>query len=212
VAGDSSRADLVYSFDRAGRFFLWRFIDWHYKGSLRTSEERLKLRDDEITQLTRSFTREADLPVIRASPSLKTLDVVEVEETHSQAATHISLPWLTSTPLEDRHFLPSERTVNELFDMLEGATSARAKEIVDPYIGKWIKIAQEVADVDWRENHFVVLAVANDRPPRFVWMHFKSEVDMKTVQRGDVLKVVGRIKEISFGSLRLYECEVVRSF
>jgi hypothetical protein len=126
------------------------------------------------------------------------------------------LPTTSPTPVGATEVLlksGSKRLVNVtpsyLMGLLRGEhTSIQAAKLVEVFIGKWIKVSGALDDVS---------GVADARlltfADRLAYMLFRREWfdHLSTLRRGDILTVVGQIKEVTKSMVILDHCEIVDS-
>jgi hypothetical protein len=100
-------------------------------------------------------------------------------------------------------------------------TDVQAQKLVEPYIGKWIRVSGKLNNVMSSSEHFVqvtfqpakTLFERDTEDPddwAMVWMYFPKdqEADLALLPRGAPLTVLGRIDRIDAVNVHLQDCEL----
>jgi hypothetical protein len=120
--------------------------------------------------------------------------------------------WLprNATPikLSDGRILIREPPL-ELMDRCKGSTQVQSKAQA-PYIGKWLKANGRVSDICEYSSKCIV--TFNYHMIREIKMEFQSTEwmdQLRVLQKGSRITVLGRIEVISFAFIALGDCELV---
>jgi hypothetical protein len=116
-------------------------------------------------------------------------------------------------PPADRVFLPKGFVPESLMKHYKGQTAARAKAVIAPYIGKWVRLDGALGDLDDRYENSLSVWFHDDatRIRATLSMHFaaKWKSHLETMQIGDPLSVMGRISSVDILWINLDDCEIV---
>jgi hypothetical protein len=127
---------------------------------------------------------------------------------------------LVSSPptfIGGREFVGGTITPEYLVGLFEGHTSIQAKSLIEPFIGKWMRVSGELDEVTPSSSpHFAILTLVGrgmGGPGRAagIFMYFQTAewVDrLRTLRRGDKLTVIGKIEDVISVRLTLASCEL----
>lgn len=100
-----------------------------------------------------------------------------------------------------------------LMDMFAQHTSIQAQRLIEPYIGKWMKVSGTLSDVQ-DTQYFSVVTFEN--PPlaklRIIFMYFEQpdrRDRLSVIRRGAPLTVLGQIKKVTGFQIELWSCELI---
>jgi hypothetical protein len=119
---------------------------------------------------------------------------------------------------EQKEFLPKGITIPSLTDLCEGKTSIQAAQLVEKYIGKWMRVAGTVANVDQPDERKYGCYVTLDysHPPsskRSIWVVARFEESwtdqVELLVSGQRIQIEGKIREIDKGMVTLAKCELI---
>ena len=87
--------------------------------------------------------------------------------------------------------------------------SIHAKKLAEPFIGKWMKISGQLAEISPGKYSIAVRFI--DPPVSFLSMSFKHDWKdrLEILRRGDQITVLGKLTEISRTTIRLEDCEIM---
>jgi hypothetical protein len=90
-------------------------------------------------------------------------------------------------------------------------TSIRAIKLIEPYIGKWMRVSGRLRDVREGANHVTVTFESPPDKITFLFMYFqKSDRDrLSILRRGSQLVVIGQISRINRTDVDLENCELI---
>ncbi|MDP2009077.1 MAG: hypothetical protein Q8K11_02760 [Phenylobacterium sp.] len=120
-------------------------------------------------------------------------------------------------PPAPRIFLSPHNDVAQLLGVGQGQTHYQAERAFEPFVGKWMHVQGQFGDLLQlglpTEPQYVVHLDSNDRasrPP--LSLTFDPDwLDRLTIlQRGQNIRVAGRVSSRSFGVLNLNHCELER--
>ena len=111
--------------------------------------------------------------------------------------------------------LPNKRIIvtdapEYLAGFFENRTNIQGTKLAEPYIGKWIRISGSLSNV-YEYGDFVVIFIHKPFPSPTIEMYFGKEwiEHISVLKIGDDTKVLGKIKEISSGTVTLENCELI---
>lgn len=125
-----------------------------------------------------------------------------------------------SAPERERVFVPSNITPEYLADLFDDRTDLQAKGLVEPYIGKWMKVSGPLGNVSPPNKYFTQVTLKTkgmfDGGGRFethgyLYMYFKPgwEERLAMLRPDTSIAVVGRLKEVNWVEVHLEHCELV---
>jgi hypothetical protein len=125
------------------------------------------------------------------------------------------MPDVSSAPnSKQRIFVGSEITVKYLTSLREGRTSIQSQALIDMYIGKWMRVSGNLADVlksSPDSRHCQVTFTRTSPGLTELFMRFGKEwfdrLSIMTV--GQDVTVVGKIEQVDAFGVHLAECELV---
>jgi hypothetical protein len=113
--------------------------------------------------------------------------------------------------------LVSERIIVDvtplyLMDLFSEHTSIQAQRLIEPYIGKWIRISGPLGDVS--DNEYFSQVVFEHGPKMFaqVFMYFRQpnrSDRLSVLRRGTELTVLGQIERVNGMEVHLDNCELI---
>lgn len=115
-----------------------------------------------------------------------------------------------------REFLPDELTITRLRELTAGLTAAQAKRVIDPYVGKWMRVSGLVHDVKFFESNQAMLLLvapgetflASSTPP-LVFERAHWEDALHELKKGSTVVALGRV-ELAIGeTIMLHDCELL---
>jgi hypothetical protein len=149
-----------------------------------------------------SKTVHPDLSPIRATPPTSSVTIRPMTLVDA-SPTPIALPepskrvFLTQCP-------------NEVVKPYETHTRAQAGKLFSVYVGKWITIRGTLHDVDQKESMiFVSLTEYLGDPAVHMIFDPRFGPELEHLPKGLALTVIGQVKEASYATLWLDNCEVV---
>ncbi len=126
-----------------------------------------------------------------------------------------------SGPEPEREFVPSNITPEYLANLYDGLTDIQATPLIDPYIGKWMKVSGPLGNVQPPNDYFTQVTFKNkgmfEGGERFethghTYMYFRNPESAKRLAmlrpEADIT-VVGRIREANWVEVHLEDCELV---
>jgi len=119
-----------------------------------------------------------------------------------------------------RQFLPANITPEYLTDLFDGRTDLQAKHLVEPYIGKWMRVAGLLGNVGIPDEHSTQVTFEKmgifDGGGRFethghLYMHFKPvwEDRLAVLRPKTSIAVLGRLRKLNWVEVHLEDCELV---
>ena len=86
-----------------------------------------------------------------------------------------------------------------------------AAKVVEPYIGKWMRIHGNVANVGELEYGWSTVTLIREREDPSVFLHFdeKWEPHLSVLRRNSSIDVIGKIRDINAFGITLDQCEIV---
>ncbi len=110
-----------------------------------------------------------------------------------------------------RDFVPA--TAMELTQLFVDHVSAQADKLIQPYLGKWLRVQGEVKDVFSLTDEWGVI-LRMDRPPSLgisTSLRFNQNegTRLQMLPRGSMLTVIGQISRVERDSVWLHNCEIV---
>lgn len=116
-------------------------------------------------------------------------------------------------PSSERIFV--DITPEYLTGLFRKYTSFQATKLVDPYLGKWMKVSGFVMDVSSESNNATVHLMPSEQSAGFqIIAYFREQkwIDRTLVLRcSDKVSVLGQISRVRISSLSLEYCETVSS-
>jgi hypothetical protein len=121
---------------------------------------------------------------------------------------------LPSNPIEGRIFVGPSITPEYLLGLFEGHTSIQARKLIEPFIGKWLKISGNLDEV-MSPSPNIAQVTFSDRGFQgklaSVYMYFRTKalIDrLATMRRGDSVVVIGEIRNVNSSHVELEDCEL----
>jgi hypothetical protein len=104
-------------------------------------------------------------------------------------------------------------TPDYLMGLFDQHTSIQAQRLIEPYIGKWMKISGKLSDIMDNE-YFSQVTFERDPQKRYgaVYMYFRQpdrRDRLSVIRRGTNLTVMGQIRNVANIELHLDKCELV---
>ena len=130
-----------------------------------------------------------------------------------------SVPPANAAPPLIRMPPPSKNTARQvvqvtptyLIGLFNGRTSMEGNRLLADFIGKWIAVSGRVNDVSEFSSDHLFVQVHDDTPDEvYVSLSFRGEWADRasTMRRGDLIHVIGEIKEADRAGLALDPCEL----
>jgi hypothetical protein len=112
-----------------------------------------------------------------------------------------------------RAFVPGSVTPEYLFAFFEGHTTAQGQRSVSDYIGKWMRLAGPVSNVQvFIRSAVVTFLIQRGSLALFdsvsMWFPEASKETVRLLNVGDEIAVIGRIESVRKGDLQLQDCEL----
>lgn len=108
-----------------------------------------------------------------------------------------------------RVYVSAGLTPDKLMAMCKDKTTHQAKRIVEPYLGKWMRVEGVVRDYSQYSDDLAAVAVETNG---FASIRFYFNDDFERLEMlevGETITVDGKIKEIDSLAFHLKECEIV---
>jgi hypothetical protein len=141
----------------------------------------------------------------------RTVDAQSQRNTQPMPSIENVAPVPARDPSNDRIFV--DRTPHDLVGPFDTYVSVQAKRLIQPYIGKWIRITSEVGNVrDLPSDQWQVLVSERvDGRTLVISLSFNKEWGdrLSILTRGATIEVIGRIDRIEAATLYLENCELV---
>ena len=112
---------------------------------------------------------------------------------------------------DDRVVVPDSVTIEYLTGLFdEERTSAQANRLLEPFLGKWIRVSGRIHDVQEVGSNIVV-SFYDHGQWLFTFMEFDGSwvAHLSVKQKGDDIDVLGKIGRVSPNDLHLRDCELV---
>jgi hypothetical protein len=193
----------------AAAFCVWKFAGSHLGGRITALEERLKFRDDKISELEKQQVRAA---LSRSEPERPKLANPRegLDSGIKPTPPNLAPPDAGKVVAEPPRVYVLNRSHDEIMDSFENLTTMQADVMAAPYIGKWIKVRIKVADVIGKAGDAVVLARDDRFGARLTWLRFKDgRGSLELLRLGDEIEASGRIDELNWLTLRLNDCSLL---
>lgn len=110
-----------------------------------------------------------------------------------------------------RVFIPTDVTPQTLMGMFEGKTTVSARRLVQPYLGKWMKISGRFQNLGTlgSATYSVRLSTRFDHAYLFYFSKESWEHQLELLQIGQQVALVGKVTKIDEWSIVLEDCELV---
>jgi hypothetical protein len=114
-------------------------------------------------------------------------------------------------PKDARVFLSPNIDHKYLMDMFEGRTSIQASSMAASFLGKWMSLSGELSEILYSRPGGQAQVTFKRPGLTDIYMYFDNEwVDrLLVLKHGDVLHIIGQLREISRGHIQLDHCELV---
>jgi len=127
-------------------------------------------------------------------------------------------PTIADSPQEVK--LPPKYSNREIIDatpdylmaLFDQHTSIQAQRLIEPYIGKWMRVSGKLGNVS--NNEYFAQVVFEHRPSSYprIYMLFRQpnrSDRFSVLRRGTQLTVLGQIQEVAQLTLQLDNCELI---
>ena len=106
------------------------------------------------------------------------------------------------------------RKSEDLIKSVTGLTSIEADRVVEPHIGKWLKVEGSINDISlskFSEDFYYILNIGHPLDRTHVVLFFEKSwgPTIETMQRGDWISAEGKINSIDNRSIMLKQCELL---
>ena len=114
---------------------------------------------------------------------------------------------------DPREFIPEDVTPDYLVGLFEQHTTVQAGKLLEPYIGRWMRVERaRVNDVEAIGSGLdadLIVSFSNPVFPTRICV-FKSDWKerLEGLRKGTYITVVGRLHQVSSGSVALQDCEL----
>lgn len=181
---------------------IWRGLVWHYHERVEGYEQRIKLRDDKISFLERGRTDASGH--ILESPA----------ETRSKPAPREPELSLNAAP-DQRVHVPEGVDADYLTGLCRENTSVQAHKLVEPYLGKWIRVEGAVKDVMILGTGRLAVLMQPDGSEEIagisVWLTFNNDSErVALLRRGDSVAAEGSIQKVDAYTLDLDPADLLK--
>ena len=128
----------------------------------------------------------------------------------SNSNLHISSP----IPVLERNFLGASITPEYLLSMFGTHTSIQARKLIEPFIGKWLRVSGNLSEVlssspDRAQLTFSDRGVGSKVGTVYMYFRNKNQIErLAILRRGDSLTVIGKIEDINAVQIDLGNCEL----
>ena len=184
-------------------FVIWRAMQWRYAGIIE------RLRDERDSMIRRETAKAAQVQMPRTPRRPTQYAQPEEEAGRAPAESH-----------SPKFFVGEGTTPTFLKSLYLNNTTAQGERIVEPYVGKWMKVRGPVYDVQANADGSVNVNVDYSDPsdadrPLFervtiVLLIFKNfEERLQIIHKGDVITANGKIAKVGRSSVILDHCELV---
>jgi hypothetical protein len=119
-----------------------------------------------------------------------------------------------STEVGRRDFVGASITPEYLVGLFKDHTSIQANKLIEPFIGKWMKVSGHLNEVlsstpDFAQVSFSGRGLTSDLAGIYMYFRSKDSIErLAILRRGDALTIVGEIREINSVQLTLESCEL----
>lgn len=184
---------------------IWKVASTHFSGRISALEDRLKLKDDQLTAVARDRLKdEVQRPEIPVGP------LASANLTQSPPPSNVApLPGPVAAPKPTSRVFIRNYAFTQLMDIFEGKTAIQQSSIAAPFIDKWMSIETIVENIFSRKGGITVMASYPGQAARFIFLEFNGDLGhLEMLNIGDRLAAIGRVGEIDYLTLRLLECEL----
>jgi hypothetical protein len=134
-------------------------------------------------------------------------------QAHPRPSPETSAPLNLSKPSEVRIFVRPDITPSYLRNFYDENTRLQASKLVEPFLGKWIRVSGKMYNVSQIGEgfHMSMQLEGEENTTRFMFLGFEKEQKDKVslIRRGASISVEGKIKEVGTSDLTLSDCEIV---
>ncbi len=115
--------------------------------------------------------------------------------------------WRRIRAVEPRKIVPVEPEY--LAGLHHDLLSVQAQRLVEPYIGKWMRVAGSIRDID-DARQFLIVSRETPRNGASVHMIFRPKwgSSLNVLRRGDPFQVEGKISRVDAAGVTLRDCEL----
>lgn len=122
-------------------------------------------------------------------------------------------PMMAYQPPSERIFV--DKTPQELTKIFKTYIDAQAEKLIQPYMGKWLRIAGPVQNASQISGKFWQVFLHLESDSMFgiqIVLYFANTwtEHLSLISRGTNINVIGRISKISSGELDLQACELIQ--
>ena len=187
---------------------IWAILHFLYRHRIDGLKDELDRERREIARLREGPGHRDPLP--RGAPTQKKVDAVVTAEDESPTSA-------ADTGQIDRVYLGKSITSKFLRDHFLDQTRHQALRAMQPYLGKWMRVKGTVRDVTSRELSWSVGiddgSESSSSIGANIWIKFdKSAIPkLETLRKGDVVRVRGKLEEVSSLWVDLVDGELLGS-
>ena len=103
----------------------------------------------------------------------------------------------------------TERTTGEIFSTIGKLTTIELGRVIQPHLGKWIRVQSIVTNIACDKEFFYVLLGKKFEPIAYLRFEKEKWPSIETMVQGDRLAAEGKITEIDHLMMYLDCCEIV---
>ena len=93
--------------------------------------------------------------------------------------------------------------------LFDGHTSIQSTKLIEPYMGKWMRLSIDVADISEASASQHRVHGFKDQTSIFMYFEKQWQEQVSILRSRSVIEVVGQIRNIDRGMLRLESCEII---
>jgi len=166
----------------------WKINQWYYTRNIDVLNERIRLRDDEISHMKQSTA---------------IIETRALRDDGDRASPQPEAP-------EQRHFVGEEVTVEYLMSLYFGKTALQGDKISAYYLGKWIEISGCVEFMDGMNSGVsatIRVTTNSEERSSSAYLVFSNDRDrLLAVPLNGFLRAAGKIRKVSHNFISLEEC------